>query len=290
MLKTQNLFEYSQPGDPFLDYCLWRYEPSAGWEDKFRSINLLFTSFEAAGIEGEIIDLCTALRECIGDWKTVWGVKNTEGGLSWEFYFYDYNRLSREVSISRTIEVFRKFTNCELNINEDCLYFMFSIDIDYDLVTGRRDLEEINVYLGDTSEHVSAGICYLLNENGLRMDNLYHFFDAGSEMPQIADKVVSSLHLTLSDFDINQILMPEFIDCKTIVVANKKYNDGIYFSGINVGQLLIFLEMMKYPQSIVEFVRNAGDQLDHLRFDVGIDYRMEQGDILFLKSSYYGVF
>jgi hypothetical protein len=167
---------------------------------------------------------------------------------------------------------------------------MFSIDIDNDLLTGKKDLEEINIYLGDISEHVSAGICYLLTRDGLRLDNLYHFFDAETAMPHIADKVVSSLHLTLSDFDIRTILMPEFIDCKTIVVANKKFNEGIYFCRLNVKQLLVFLEMMKYPSEMVEFVQNNEVQLDHLLYDVGIDYRMENGRVRFLKSSYYGVF
>jgi hypothetical protein len=237
-----------------------------------------------------MVDFCNALREVFGDWRTVWGVKNINGNLSWEFYFYDYNRLSRDVSISKAIEIIKNFTNCELSVNEDCLYFMFSIDIDGGIVTGKKDLEEVNVYLGDMSEHVSAGICYLLNENGLRLDNLYHFFDAETQMKLISDKVVSSLHLKLSDFNLDSILMPEFVQCKTIVVANKKHNDGIYFSRIDIAQLVTFMKMMQYPQEIIQFTLENQAKLDHLVYDVGIDYRMENGQIKYLKSSYYGVF
>ncbi|MBT7952237.1 MAG: hypothetical protein HN764_11475 [Gammaproteobacteria bacterium] len=290
MLDSEKIFEYTQDDDPYLDYCLWEYEAKAPSVDKFRSINLLYHSFEVADVELEMVDFCNALREVLGDWRTVWGVKNINGNLSWEFYFYDYNRLSRDVSITRAIEVIKNFTNCDLNINEDCLYFMFSIDIDGGIVTGKKDLEEINVYLGDISEDVSAGICYLLNENGLRLDNLYHFFDAETQMNLISDKVISSLHLKLSDFNIESILMPEFVQCKTIVVANKKHNDGIYFSRINIVQLATFMKMMQYPQEIIQFTLENQTKLDHLVYDVGIDYRMENGQLKYLKSSYYGVF
>lgn len=290
MLADHELFESSQRDDPCLDYCLWDYESNVSRQDKFRSINLLYQSFVTAGVGNEMFELCAALREGIGDWRTVWGVKNVAGDLSWEFYFYDYQRMHREVSISKVIDILGDFTNCQLQVNEDCLYFMFSIDLDDALVKGQRDLQEVNVYLGDISEHVSAGICYRLNENGLRLDNLYHFFDAETAMEHICNKIVASLHVSLTNLDISTILLPEFMPCKTIVVANKKHNDGIYFSRINIMQLIIFLKMMGYPPTLTDWVQNSQAKLDHLLYDVGIDYKMEEGRIRFLKSSFYGVF
>ena len=47
---------------------------------------------------------------------------------------------------------------------------------------------------------------------------------------------------------------------------------------------------MRYPDSIVAFVCEHRDRLDHLLYDVGIDYRMEDGKIVVLKSAYYGTF
>ena len=287
---TMKYFETAHSEDPSLDFCLWDYPSPAAQASKLRSVNLLYNSFKVSGSSQNIYKLCDSLREGIGDWRTVWGVKNIDGRLGWEFYFYDYKRLKREVSIKRTLEIFRTFTNCELEFNEDCLYFMFSIDIDDNLVNGRRALENINVYLGDISEHVSAGICYYLDKDGLRMDNIYHFFDVKKAFNQIMDKIVASLHLNLSGFNIDSVLIPALVDCQTIVIANKKFNDGIYFCRINIDQLIYFLEFMDYPLEIQEYVGSHRDKYDHLLYDVGIDYRMEAGKIRYLKSSYYGVF
>ena len=282
--------EFSRQADPFLDFCLWEYESEVAGQDKLRSINLLNNSFAAARGTPELYNLCNKLRTGLGDWRTVWGTKYINGKLSWEFYFYDYLRLERDITISKTLDIFRGFTKCDLQVNEDCLYFMFSIDIDDDLVRGKRNLDQINIYLGDISKHVSAGICYNLDRHGLRMDNLYHFFDARNEMDQITDKVVSSLHVQLEQFDINTVLIPELSDCSTIVIANKKFNDGVYFCRINIDQLIHFLQRLDYPAGIQDFVRENRDKLDHLLYDVGIDYRMENGKTSYLKSSYYGVF
>jgi hypothetical protein len=57
-----------------------------------------------------------------------------------------------------------------------------------------------------------------------------------------------------------------------------------------VEKLLWAMERMAMPAALRDYIRVNQAQLDHLLFDVGIDYRMEDGEIRFLKSAYYGVF
>ena len=73
-------------------------------------------------------------------------------------------------------------------------------------------------------------------------------------------------------------------------MANKQTHDCVYFSGIGVEQLEFFLGRFEYPEPIVRFVRVNRANLDHLLFDVGVDYRLEAGKLVSLKSGYYGVF
>ena len=62
----------------------------------------------------------------------------------------------------------------------------------------------------------------------------------------------------------------------------------MYYSGIDVGQLLFFLTTFGYPAEIIAFVTAQRSALDHLRFDVGIDYTMQpDGGLVMTKSSYY---
>ena len=80
-------FEYATADDPALNYCLWEYSPVAAAEDKFRSINLLFQSFDYANVDARAFEIVEAIRDCIGAFRTVFGIKSLAGRLSWKFYF-----------------------------------------------------------------------------------------------------------------------------------------------------------------------------------------------------------
>lgn len=290
MMQTESLYEYTTEQDRFVDYCLWEYPPRGPVQGRFRSFNLLLHAFHVAGADPRLTELCQGIRHAIGIANTVWGVKYAGGKLSWELYFYDYRRLERVVSIPRIIEAIAPIAGCTLSYPEQRPYFMFSIDLDDTLVSPGGSLGEINVYLGNPGSTVSSGLCYSLTNAGLCFTNLYYFYDARTEMEDIVGKIACSAHLDLPELDVTQILWPPLCDCAVIVVANKRDRDGVYFSRIDIEQLLYFLERLAYPDEILEFVRENRPRLDHLLFDVGFDYRMTDGRIEIVKSAYYGFF
>ena len=282
--------EYSTDQDVFYDFCLWEYKPAVPYENKFRSVDLLFRSFDVVGVNERIFDFVQAIREGIGLSHTVWGVKRLGDDIRWEFYFYDYRRRERERSMTKVLEIIRPFIRCEVKPNENYHYFMFSIDIDDNLISRARDLEEIHMYIGNPGSTVSSGICYLLTKGGTKLENFYFFFDAKKEMEDILGKIACSAYLDTTRIHIDQILWPEMIGCRVIVVANKQGNDAVYFSRINLDQLVFFLKRMNYPGQLISFIEKNRSKLDHLQYDVGYDYKMDGKDLMILKSGYYGIF
>lgn len=282
--------EYATAHDPALNYCLWEYPPAAPAEDKFRSINLLFHSFECAGVDPRAFAVVEAIRDGIGPFRTVFGIKQRGGQLAWEFYFYDYARRRREVSISRVLTAIRPLVRCDVPIAESLPYFMFSLDLDNELAMGRRPLDVVHMYIGNPGSTVSSGIAFAVRADATTLENFYFFFDARSQRDAVAGKICSSAYFDDTRRPVHDVLVPELRDCRTICVANKQTHDCIYFSGVNVDQLLWFLRRLQYPPAIVGFVGEHRDELDHLLFDVGFDYRMDGDKLLVLKSGYYGVF
>lgn len=289
-MNATERFEYSSSRDPALNYCLWEYSPTQPAEDKFRSINLLFQSFEHAGIDPRAFEIVDAIREGIGPFRTVFGVKLLGERLAWEFYFYDYERRQRRVSISRVLEAIRPLAPCRVTVSESLPYFMFSLDLDADLAAGRRDIDVVHMYVGNPGSTVSSGVAYAMREGGAKLENFYFFFDAATQLDDAAKKICNSAYFDETRFPLDTILVPELRGCKTICVANKQTHDCVYFSGVDVHQLLYFLERLRYPAPIAAFVRDHLASLDHLLFDVGFDYRMEGDRVAVLKSGYYGVF
>jgi hypothetical protein len=94
----------------------------------------------------------------------------------------------------------------------------------------------------------------------------------------------------ITKIDLDRILWPELKECRVIVVANKQGNDAVYFSRINVDQLIFFMKRMDYPKELISFAEKNRVKLDHLQFDVGYDYKIEGDKLKILKSGYYGIF
>jgi hypothetical protein len=290
-MNLDDRLEFTTGRDPFRNYCLWEYAPVTPSEDKFRPVNLLYHSFDLARADERAYDVVEALRAAIGPFQTVYGVKLLPGGrLGWEYYFYDYDRRERKVSIRRVIDALRPFARCEIRPNESLPYFMFSIDLDDALVTGARDLDVVHMYLGNPGSSVSSGVAYAVRPDSTVLENFYFFFQAKTMLMEAARKIFCSPWVDPAEIHWERILLPELRDCHTICVANKRSNDCVYFSGVDVHQLLFFLRRFDYPKEIVEFVETHRGSLDHLRYDVGVDYRVEGGEMRVLKSGYYGVF
>jgi len=282
--------EYTTAGDAFSDFMLWVYQPVAPIESKLRAASILFRSFDVAGIDKRVFELVRAIRGGFGVLNTVWGVKKLGNDIAWEFYFYDYRRRERKRSMTKFLDIVRPFTGCGVPVNENLPYFMFSIDIDERLVSGAKDLTEIHMYIGNTGSTVSSGICYSLKKEGTRLENFYYFFDPKVQMKEIVGKAGCSAYFDETRTDIDQILWPELRKCNVIIVANKQNNDGIYFSRIDIDQLIFFLKRMSYPSEICRFVEDQRSALDHQFYDVGFDYRMEGNSVVILKSGFYGLF
>src|SRR5947207_14587881 len=126
-MNSARPLEIATADEPHFDFCLWEYAPPAPAQGKLRSVNLLWRSFEAEGLGPRAFEVVQAIREGLGDSRSVWGVKkDSGGGISWEFYFYDYARLERERSISRLLQIVRPWIPCAVPAGERHPYFMFS--------------------------------------------------------------------------------------------------------------------------------------------------------------------
>ena len=287
-MKTYPI-EYTQPQDFYRNYCLWDYQPIANVTDKFRPINLLFHSFEVAQLNSQVLEIVESIKKAIGIFQTVWGIKWIDQKLAWEFYFYDYARWERKVSMTKVLQAIKPYVNCNITPLEEMPYFMFSLDINHQVISNSQ-LDKINMYIGNPGSSVSSGIAYAVGVNKTELENFYFFFDAHKQLDDAASKIACSAYLNSREFDIEKILLPELRKCHTICIANKRNSDTVYFSGVNIQQIIFFLERFDYPEEIINYVKNNQSKLDHLLYDVGFDYRVDMQKLKVIKSGYYGVF
>tara|TARA_R110002096_G_scaffold26518_10_gene81791 strand:- start:14889 stop:15749 length:861 start_codon:yes stop_codon:yes gene_type:complete len=285
-----DIVEQATPQDYYYNYCWWPYQPQAPTDGKIRASSLLFHSFALTGVFAPARQICETMRTEIGCFRTVYGVKWAEGKLSWEYYLYDYKRENRNVSMSRVFQALQPHLECSVPFPEDRPYFMFSFDLDPDLMKTTPRVDKVNMYIGNPGSTVSSGISYGLTPEKTEMENLYFFFDARSQMSEVLEKLRCSAFHRGDDFVIENVLHKELRNCHTICLANKRNRDTVYYSGVGVQQLRWFLEAFNYPAEITDFVAAHQHQLDHLLFDVGFDYQVVDGRAKAVKSGFYAVF
>ena len=284
------LSQFSRSSDPALDFCLWPYTPpKPPAPDALRSAALLYKSFESAGLGPEMLALTDAIRDRWGRFATVWGMKWSDAGPSWEFYFYDYDRAARRLGIADFIAATRDHLNITVTPDDSVPYFMFSVEVSAAHLAG-APLDQIDIYIGNPGSSVSSGICYGLTQAGYEMRNFYFFFDAKQDAKGIHDKLTESIHLPMAKVDLDDLLWPQMATAETIVVTNKQRRDALYFSRIDAGQLALFLQRLSFPQDLQQFLSDHRAALDHHLYDVGWDFDCApDGKVTATKGSFYGL-
>jgi hypothetical protein len=213
------------------------------------------------------------------------GIKHHAGRLWWELYFYDRLKEDAAVRAASIIEAVAPWFTVVPRPRETVPYFMFSFDVHPETAEGGT-VDVVNLYL--PYYEVQGGRSYKLSAERLEMDNVYRFLHPKTEIRQILHDIRQSVFVDFSRVSLSRVLLPELFDCNRICVAKKRFADAVYYSGIDVGQLAYFLRLLDYPQAIRDFIDTNRAGLDHLRFDVGIDFTMRpDGSVVMTKSSYY---
>ncbi|HJL19317.1 MAG TPA: hypothetical protein RMH99_26870 [Sandaracinaceae bacterium LLY-WYZ-13_1] len=279
--------EPTAPGDRYFDYCLEPYRPRRPPRGKLRSENLLWKSLEVAGQLEAMAPPLRALQAALGRDMVVFGVKHDGARLWWELYVYDPRKEDPRATVAGLREILAPWLRIAPAVHERAPYMMVSFDLDAD-VLARGSVEELNLYLTGTDEHM--GRSYRVRAEGAELTNTYRFLSPKREIDTVLGLLKSSLFVDYADpRTLPEVLIPELFACKKVCVAKKRDKDGVYYSGIDVDQLRWFLERFDYPAALRAFADACAARFDHLYFDVGLDVRQdESGAIVHPKTSFYG--
>ena len=214
---------------------------------------------------------------------TVIGIKHQAGRIWWELYFYDRLKEDAGVRATSIIDAVSPWFDVRPRPRESVPYFMFSFDVHPTTAEG-GSVDVVNLYLPYFEGQ--GGRSYKVWEDRMEWTTSTAFCEA--QIRHILHEIRQSVFVDFERVSLSRMLLPELVDCNRICVAKKRFTDAVYYSGIDVGQLLFFMRRFGYPAAIQSFVAEHRGVLDHLRFDVGIDYAMEpDGSVVIAKSSYY---
>ena len=281
----------SKPSDPFLDFCLWPYDPiDLRPGHHVKGSTLLLSLCQRLGMAREITDLAHAIVELVGEFQTVWGIKTDGERLGVEFYFYDYRLQDRVNGFEKVHSHLRSFFSAEIALSNDIPYFMYSIELPMDAAGVARRMDEVDFYVGIPGGSLTAGACYRQTATQREFKNVYYFFDTATDASEIDRKFDMSVLGGHPKLSLADVFWAE-LKPATVVQAHKRTHESFYFSRITAQGLHSFLDRVLPPDHIVKAaVTEFGSQIDHLYFDAGYDYTVDSsGTVLVEKSSFYGL-
>lgn len=277
--------EYQKLNDTLLNFCNIEYDSKARYLDKqIKSSNIFNNSIYNTMYENKLNSLFNRLDSD----KTCWGIKNVNGNIEWELYFYSLPNKFQD--LRNTINPFFNLPDFEV---QPPPYFMWSFDIN-NLNSNKIEIYITNNHF-DKQSFIFSGSSYTYDSMNYTYGNTYHFWkNPIQNLNRIKDTIFHSPFID-RNINIESILIPEFIDfyrdnefIYNICTTKKRNCDSLYYMSLDINMLIVFLKKFNYPINQIEFLEYNKNKLNHLLYDISINYKVENGKLKIIKSGYYG--
>jgi hypothetical protein len=224
------------------------------------------------------------VRRGLGPFRTVWGVKHDRERAAlrgWELYFYDWERVYADLSIAALTRLLAPVVRVDASPPRELPWHMVSIEVSPDDLRGQGAVP-VHVYVDMRS--------YELRGARFSFENVYTFHDPQREIDDILRRLRASVYVDLERDSLARLMPPSLFRCHKVCVANKRTGDALYFSRVETPALLGFLRAQGYPREVIDLVQAEQARLDHLLWDVGVDFSAEGGRAEIRRTGFYGSF
>lgn len=254
------------------------------------------------------------LQQRYGIGKIVYGVKNCEGVVKYEFYFYgihsDFEKPVQRVNfyedkdhnsqweISKYLETHKELfpeDTYDISTLDKKGLCIFSIDLtEEDVILGRTP--NLNLYYSKTEE---INLPFLLSEvtfykDGTTKERCTVWTEAYKVMFSNVNVFVArclGLGISLPDTkNLIKFATSTQYACTIVSVFNKGEQVGFYFYGVKFQPFVEFLDKYDYPSQLLEFCLQNKEDVSQMNLEVGFHFAKGSTTATPLRSSFYGVF
>ncbi len=284
------------PAPKAYDFVMNSYAMAADPASRPTSLDLFVATLPADAVQRAVFEEMTgAIVDAVGPDRTVWGMKQEEGRVSWELYFYPHRRAPADTPESYFEKARQAFTDVvgwaapwSIPANASLVSFEFVLDGD-----GVRPSAELDVY------HLIEGgaamiLAYRRTHEVYRLKNTYESFALPEAREELAARLAASRYAFAGNEGIAVDHWLGEIDatrrCELAWCSYKPDADGVYLGLVDVADLADHLDRFAYPAHLRAWVRERLGDLDHLHYDLGYDYRVVDGAVQVAKTGFYGYF
>lgn len=273
------------------------YRPVRPLVDKVRAENLLWHSLLHAGVLEQWDEPLHAIQRHVGRDRSVWGIfVDLDGGaLSWELRLLNTEARSPLGLLDALRATLAPWIELAPGLEQAPPYAVLGLRFDastmaqgkletvelHERSPGTRELE---VYRTGASSRVLVSRDTVL-EPKRHIDEVLPLIKQSEFVDFAADKRL-----------LGRVLIPELFACRRLHISKRPGCDerpgcdALCFSGVNIEQLLFAYKRFEFPAALLGFLTAHQAQLEHLLFDVSVEYRGNADKIEYPRVGYYGSF
>lgn len=271
-----------QPDDPFRDFCQWDYDPvTASPPGTLQQAAFLAHSLDLTPEGARLAEIFGRIRQTWQPFKTVWGVKSMAGQLTWELYFYDYDRAERRCGIAALQDCLPDLFATDLSQADALPWFMFSVE--FDAATLVSGIGSVDLYFEAEGGTISAGQSEIWDGTRRVAKNDYRFYQSAANRTQIEQDLRDMPTLPAP-------LCPGRYGEEVFVISRKSHSSAVYFSRVATKDTLRFARETGFHPGLIDALAKDAELLAPYRFDLGVDYLPGTPQGLLRRSAIYGIF
>lgn len=276
------------------------YRPVRPIVDKVRAENLLWHSLLHAGVLDQWDDPLHAIQRQVGRDRSVWGmfVDLDGGALSWELRLLNTEARSPLGVLDALRTTLAPWIELAPGLAEAPPYAILGLRFDtHTLAQGKLETVELHERSPGTRELEvyrtgAAGRLLVSRDTVLEpkrhIDEVLPLIKRSDFVDFAADKRL-----------LGRVLIPELFACRRLHISKRPALgerpgcDALCFSGVNIEQLLFAYKRFEFPAALLGFLTTHQAELEHLLFDVAIEYRanaQQAQQIEYPRVGYYGSF
>ena len=294
----------------FYDFNYFDYTSQVKVERrKFPSSIIFNSAYEKLNLNFDVEKMIYSLMKHNRKNKTIFGIRKEKDFYSAEFYFF-YPKAFKENNFNAVLKIagdydfkidFSKIKEpnnyylTSINLRENSVQ---SIEYYHNLVDYEKDFYSFGdlffEFNKDNPVFYSNEINFITASTSPK--NIYYTYYNLKQLPSILKKL---LELSNQLFKTNAQNCLDFLGLDYIYINDillhpvsikiKSNNTiGMYYSNIGFENFIEFLSKNNYESSFIDDIREKKYFLNHLKFDIGFDFLIENGNFQIVKSAFFG--
>lgn len=292
--ELPDALEAASDRDRHINIAFEAYRPLRPLVGKIRSENLLLHSLLWADLLHGWDEALKAVQRQVGRDRSVWGLSFDllDGARpSWELRLLNNDPRSPLGLLDSLRDTLAPWLELAPGLVEAPPYAILGLRFDATTLTNQRiDTVELHERIPGTRE-----LDVWRTGPGVR-ERVSH--DLITEPKRHIDEVLPAIKRSeFVDFTadkrlLGRVMIPELFACRRLHISKRPHADALCYSGVNIEQLMFAYKRFEFPAKLLEFLTTFAPRLEHLLFDVAVEYRADHqtdlGRIVYPRVGYYG--